>query len=600
MKEKILKYKYFDLIYSIVYVCTLYFFSHLIALDNMQQSIEIIGYVIENFSNCFIIGFLITFSIFLIINAIIKNNLRTNIILTSITLIISIISYYKFIILENPFVPSDILLIGNINQIGKFGITLIPIQNILLMLSLILLLVLQYLFKKEYYKEEQNERKMYLLRIIVFLLGIAMLYNICISPNRFSKLGIKNDMRTNYYYMAGNGAFFMHLGDFYTIKPEGYNEENIEKIKQENKVEIVEIQKEHPNVIMIMNESFSNPNKIKNVKYSVNPIKNIEELKENDKNCIIGNTVVPVLGGGTALPEYEALTGLSSYFIEKQIQPYTSYIRSNMNSVVRTYKNNGYTTVGIHTNTQTFYNRNYIYDYLGFEQTVFAQDISKPIKKGGNISDEEFEKQVISKFEENDGKKFIFGLTMQNHMPYLSKKYNQYDIDVKSNSLDENEVKELRNYVQGVYDADKMYINIVNYLKNVEEPTVLVMFGDHLPALSQYSVYKESGYSKLEYYSTPYVIWANYDINYKEIFSEYMSPSNLSISIMKLLDIELPWYLKVFDALYEKFPVINNQLIIDKDCKMIDLEEAIDYNLVNDCRIIQYDLLINKKYIPVE
>lgn len=348
-----------------------------------------------------------------------------------------------------------------------------------------------------------------------------------------------------------------------------------------------------------MNESYADLSDFENVTYSENPMNIINEIK-NEENCIYGNVVSPSLGGGTSLPEFEVLTGLTSYYLEQQIYPYTSYINGNMNSLVRVFNKNNYTTIGIHTNTRTFYNRYNIYNYLGFEKTIFEEDIEEPEYRGNYISDNEAAEQIIQAFESNNGNKFIFTVTMQNHMKYLNKKYNEYDVDVYSDVLTETEKSELKNYTQGVVDANKMYSKIVDYLKTKEEPTILIMFGDHLPLLgdSYCSTYKKNNLSNLDYYTTPYIIWANYDIE-EENIPRILSTSNLGLNILDMANINNPWYLEPFKELYEKYPIINNKIIIDKEGQVIEKEEIEDDELIKNCEILQYDLLIKNKYIDI-
>lgn len=324
-------------------------------------------------------------------------------------------------------------------------------------------------------------------------------------------------------------------------------------------------------------------------------------MQSIEKNFMRGFVVSPVLGGGTSLPEFEALTGLTSYFLEQQIYPYTSYINGNMNSIVREFNKNNYTTIGIHTNTRTFYNRCNIYNYLGFKKTIFEEDIENPEYKGNYISDNEAANQIINTFENNKGNKFIFTVTMQNHMKYLNKDYDAYDVNVSSNILSKTETLELQKYTQGVVDANKMYKKIVEYLKTKEEPTVLIMFGDHLPLLGDRycTTYKKNNLLYMDYYTTPYIIWANYDLGEKDV-PKYLSASNLGINIMKMANIELPWYLKAFNELYEKYPAFNNKIVIDNNGKEIQNEEVENSKIVRECRILQYDLLIKNKYIDVK
>ena len=594
------KYWIIDIIWTAFYIFALYLLTFFMRYNYTQGAIYIIKQINSVNCNYIIVSYLIMCAIFIIFRSISRNSFKANLFATVVIVIITLISYYKNLILKTPFVPSDILLIGNIDQIADFGLRIPSINIILCMIAIMLLLLLQLCIEKKLqikYKFQNWKKEIY--RLPLLIVGIIIIYTLCIDGKRFGRFDIQNNLGNSYAWAGGNTVFFMHLGDFYFEKPQNYSEKNINQIKTELvEVKAQEGNKINPNIIMIMNESFTDPNKIKNIRYSINPIGDIEDLAKSDKNAKLGNIITPVFGGGTSLPEFEALTGLSSYFIEKQMFPYTSYIRSDMNSVVRAY-NNKYTTIGIHPNTQTFYNRKNVYKYLGFEQTIFSENIENPEIAGGNISDNELANQIIKKFEENNNEKFIFAVSMQNHMPYYKKIYEDYEIEIETKDLNNVEKIELKNYVQGVYDSNQMYIKLVNYLKNIEEPTILIMFGDHLPALD--SIYAKAGYSFIEKYCTPYIIWSNYDIDYGKInLTNYMSPSNLSINVMKLANIEIPWYLKKYEELYKLYPVINNQLVITNEGKVLNTQEIMNYNIVNDCRIIQYDLLIKKKYIDIE
>lgn len=604
MNKQKLKFDILDTIFAIFYTILLFFLTYIMQSDNIIEAINAQKQIVAvDGIKYIVVSYLIIFSLFIIIKSIVRDNLKTNIILTIITLIITIISYYKFKILELPFLPSDILLIGNAHQIAEFGLTSPNIGMIFIIILLVLLLVLNYIIRKQYYKKTKVTLKTDWYRIPLFFIGIFIIYSVCIKPNRFTKLKLINELGNNYAWMGGNAVFFMHLGDFYNEKPEDYTEEKMQEIKEEveenNKKETSNISQK-ANVIIIMNESFTNPNKIKNVEYSINPLQDIEKLSVEDKNCYFANTITPVMGGGTSLPEFEALTGLTSYYIEKQVFPYTSNIKSNMNSIVRCYKNADYETIGIHTYTKNFYNRKSIYKYLGFDKTIFSEDIENPQIKGKYISDDEFANQIINIFETSKENKFVFGVTMQNHMPYGDERYETYDIQVKNSNLSEKGEKELRDYVQGVYDGNKMYIKLVEYLKDYEEPTILVMFGDHLPALKQSKIYEDSSYSLLDYYSTPYIVWSNYDMQAEKLLFEYMSPSNLSLKTLKLAGIKTPWYLEKFEELYEKYPAINNQFAISKNYEFMSANNIRKEEILNTCKILQYDLLIKKRYINIK
>lgn len=273
-----------------------------------------------------------------------------------------------------------------------------------------------------------------------------------------------------------------------------------------------------------------------------------------------------------------------------------------MNSIVRIFNKNNYNTIGIHTNTKTFYNRYMVYNYLGFSQTIFEENIENPEYRGNYISDNEMANQIIKAFEDNEGNKFIFAVTMQNHMKYEMKNYDEHDIEVYSDILSDSEILTLENYTQGIVEANKMYNKLKKYFENCEEDTILIMFGDHLPLLgdSYRSIYEKTSLSGLDYWSTPYIIWSNYNFEEKVAMPDTISTSSLGLKLLEFANItDIPWYLKPFYELYEEYPFINNQFIINKDDEIIKKEEMEDSVLIDNCKILQYDLLIKNKYIDI-
>lgn len=594
IKEKIVEIIYILLYSFILYVC----------LESIKyKNVLYVIYLIFNIGayQYILVSILIVFSFLLFIRSISKNLTMSSIISSTILFIITIVSYYKYKILEQPFVPNDITLIKNINQIVSFGVDEIPWYIISVGIFIAAIIFLQSIIIKKSLKASDNKKFDIGYRIVLLIISFVLIYNVSVSPNRYTRFNIKNDNGDDYFWMGAVPVFFMHIGDLYYRTPKDYNEETINNIK--DAYYISQDQNEdaniNPNIIILMSESFTNPNKLINIEYSKNPITNLEKIAK-EENTYSGEIVTPVLGGGTSLPEFEVLTGLSSYFLPKQIYPYTSYIQDDMNSIVRIFANEKYETIGIHTNTRTFYNRYKIYKYLGFKKTIFEEDLNNPEYKGGYISDEELLSQIIKQYETTNGNKFIFALSMQNHMPYTKKTYENYDIQITNNAnLTKTELYELNQYIQGVYDADKAYGELVEYLKGQTEPTILVIFGDHLPSLgSTYSTFLKNGINGINFYTTPYQIWANYNIEYGDI-RKLLSPSALAIKILELSNIQIPWLLKPFEELYSKYPVINANYIVDNKNDIIDAVKEEDIDLVKKCELLQFDLLIKKKYIPV-
>lgn len=597
MKNKF-KYHAFSILEFLIFPIICFILLESLKFKSFTYFLEQQYYIVVHFVRYLLIAYFIILGISLIIRSFSKNNFISNCILSGIMLCITLVSYYKNQILQQPFLPTDILLIGNLNQITEFGFTGISIKMIRNIIMLISILIIDYSINKKI------ESKINLVqRICLCCVGVILICFLCISPNRYTRFSIQNDNNNLFILMGSSATFFIHLGDFYNPKPDNYNEKTIENIKEQyqedNEDEIQE--SNNPNIILIMDESYADLRKFENINYSDNPMKIIDELKQ-EENCITGEVITPVFRGGTSLPEFEVLTGLTSYFISEQVYPFVSYINSDMNSIVRIFNKNNYNTIGIHTNTKTFYNRYMVYNYLGFSQTIFEENIENPEYRGNYISDNEMANQIIKAFEDNEGNKFIFAVTMQNHMKYEMKNYDEHDIEVYSDILSDSEILTLENYTQGIVEANKMYNKLKKYFENCEEDTILIMFGDHLPLLgdSYRSIYEKTSLSGLDYWSTPYIIWSNYNFEEKVAMPDTISTSSLGLKLLEFANItDIPWYLKPFYELYEEYPFINNQFIINKDDEIIKKEEMEDSVLIDNCKILQYDLLIKNKYIDI-
>ena len=91
----------------------------------------------------------------------------------------------------------------------------------------------------------------------------------------------------------------------------------------------------------------------------------------------------------------------------------------------------------------------------------------------------------------------------------------------------------MQEYVSGIEKSGEALQELTDYLKTQDEPTIVVFFGDHAPsyALDQLAAGKKD--TNLAY-STPYLIWGNYDwMTEKE--AQNVSASYLSTYLIQLL-----------------------------------------------------------------
>lgn len=293
-----------------------------------------------------------------------------------------------------------------------------------------------------------------------------------------------------------------------------------------------------PNVIVIMSESFTNPNSFGNLEFSQNPAANLERLSAQ---YISGTNVVPVFGGGTANTELEFLTGTPMFFLSSAYSiPYSNpsrfFSRNLYTAMPWLFRQQGYRTVALHPNVGSFFNRDRVYPRLGFEYFITKDDMPYADFKGWYISDEYFTSRMIEEIEraqQDHVPLFLFGISIQNHFEFWYIKYTYYQREIYATSpyLTQSHLGSLSTYAQGVLDADRQLARLIDFLSESDRPTMLVFFGDHLPVLgyhydnileylgfiSNQQLWAWNNEDRQRMFSTPYLLWDNFNGSRQEL-----------------------------------------------------------------------------------
>ena len=154
-------------------------------------------------------------------------------------------------------------------------------------------------------------------------------------------------------------------------------------------------------------------------------------------------------------------------------------------------------------------------------------------------------------------------------------------------------------YLSLVYESDKQLQRLIEYFESQDEPVVVVVFGDHQPMTGDNFILDTIGansYSELSIqqnqnrYVTPFLIWANYDIEERQI--DMLSSNYLGSYLMDAIGMEMPAFNQYLLKLSEILPVISTQGYIDKDGKYFIYEQQSPYSqLITDYQHICYNLL---------
>lgn len=423
--------------------------------------------------------------------------------------------------------------------------------------------------------------------------------------------GLNTTLFTPNVLYRNNGltaGFLANLKYLNVEKPAGYSEkkalEIASSVQEEKQMPVTK--EELPNVIVIMNEAFSDLSVLGDFETDYDYMPFIRSLKEN---TVKGNCYVSVKGGNTANSEYEFLTGDSMAFLPAGSVPYQQYIKGEMPSLATALADLGYETAAIHPYNASGWNRDKVYPWLGFEKSLFKTDFKDPEKIRGYISDYAAFSKIIDLFEEKEeGQRlFTFEVTMQNHGGY-SKDTDDFEEMIHLTQKEEKttQVRAVEKYLTLMLETDRAFEMLISYLQKLEEPTVVLMFGDHQP--SDYitnPILRLAGRDRdgeeadevlFDNHIVPFVMWANYDIEEEEISA--ISVNYLGGLLFEKAGIPTTAYQKFLSGLREEIPAVTADMLMDKDGNRLRLAESgwEEIQKMADYHILDYNHLADAKH----
>ena len=300
----------------------------------------------------------------------------------------------------------------------------------------------------------------------------------------------------------------VRTGDF-TKEPEGYTRDAVESIREILRGGAFEQEvSERPNILFVQLESFFDPMTVKTVTLSEDPIPNFRSLQEK---CIGGYLSVPTVSGGTANTEFEVLTGCSLDFFGAGEFPYYSILRKEaLETLATDLRALKYTATGVHNYTGSFYYRNTIYKNMGFNRFHSKEYMNGfELNPKGWCKDSILTDEILKAVRQTEGRDFVYTVTMQTHGAYIPLPDDMEPVITVEGAKSEREKSIFEYYLSQIAETDQFVGDLVEAFENYGEKTIIVFFGDHLPGLSL----TEDDLTTGDMYKTPYVIWANYELD---------------------------------------------------------------------------------------
>ena len=408
------------------------------------------------------------------------------------------------------------------------------------------------------------------------------------------------------YREYGTTLVFFCVGKYMRLRPpENYSVRKTEEIavrsaesaEMENNTDV-----RPANIIVIMNEAWADLSYAGDLRTNVDPMPYYHSMKEN---TIKGHTLVCITGGGTAKTEYEFLTGNSVKRFPGMV-PYVSYFTHDQYSLVTTLQEQGYRALAMHPYKASNWNRPSAYQLMHFEDFITQEDFDEDAEKfRGFISDRANYQKIIEIVEEKENSEdplFLFDITMQNHGGYKNNTF-EGDVVFEDYSGEEGDSDAVNRYLSLSKETDNALMYLIEYFRGVEEPTLIVMFGDHYPSLPDSLTENLSGVSfdelsleeQQRYYATPFLIWANYDIPEED---DVLTSTNfLGTMMLEQTGLKGAPYNAYLDDLQEKMPALNHKGYVTADGEYSTWEKAEEpYETLEwEYECLQYNELAKKR-----
>ena len=460
-----------------------------------------------------------------------------------------------------------------------------------------------------------------------------LIFGVYLQPAVCQAIGIVPDawMQDRYYRYYGVVTGFMtNLANLEIDKPDNYSEETVDAIldnvDESQKFSTSPLyptsyaattakdeQVKKPTIIYVMNESYWDVSELEQygIKFDTDVSANLHALQQTSA---YGRAYSPSFGGGTCDVEFEALTGYSVSFLPSGSKPYQQHVTKPMFALPSYLKTQGYQTAAVHCFWAKYWSRDTAYPNLGLDDFISLEDmhgvtkVRKHYWTSGLVTDDSMADQIIGQYEKmkasSDEPVFLHAVTMQNHTNYNKDNYpDDQRVKVLEHpaGMKASTVGALEDFATGIRDADAMLGKLTAYFSQVDEPVILVFWGDHYnPIDSNYDVYTTTGYASdssadPRLHQTTLLMWSNYSNAQVDLGT--IAAYDISPVMMNLYGLQQPLY----------FQFLNRQLrVASRACTRgvtMNLDgtttlEPTEFQQrwTQEYWMLQYDLMFGKGY----
>ncbi|MBQ4550143.1 MAG: LTA synthase family protein [Oscillospiraceae bacterium] len=434
------------------------------------------------------------------------------------------------------------------------------------------------------------------LGLAVLVLALWLYPNVYTSGRVYNSLKVWPELNqwidTNRYISRGGIYPFLNsIPNAIPKAPEGYDPDEAEAILSAYPSDDIPEDKK-VSIIVTQLEAFCDLSTLTDRITGADPYAEYHALLSESYH---GRLLPNVFAGGTIDTERCVLTGFSR--LESFRRPSWSYARY--------FAEQGYALQGAHAGYEAFYNRLNVNENLGLPGYRFIENYFREFVSGipgDDVLLPDIAEHALSAMA--SAPVFSFNVTYQNHGPYASDSALFSEPFVPQNDLSDSDYHIVNNYLFGIRDTGRQMAAMADSFRSLDEPVILVFFGDHKPWLGEQSVTyaalgiditSDSDDAFYHYYATDYLFWAN-DAAKAVLGTDFtgigpdISPCFLMNVLFEQCGWEGPGYTKLTDAVLDAVPMLHTSGRYLLDGTLTDSLPADRQELVTQMEQVQYYL----------
>ena len=541
------------------------------------------------------------------------------------------VDFYTLQLRGEPFLPWDLAQVSEAAGVASAAGIHIQTSMVVSIVLILLLLVASFFLYRGRKKLNWKPRVLGVAASAAAICGL--LFGVFLQPAVTQAIGILPDawMQDRYYrYYGVTTSFLTNLTNLEISKPDDYSEDAVNEILDDTAaagnyqtaplypasygaVTPAGESEQSPTIIYVMDESYWDVSELEQYGFAFDTdvSANLHRLQATSAS---GRADSPSFGGGTCDVEFEALTGYSVSYLPNGSKPYQQHVTRPMFSLPNYLKTQGYQTAAVHCFWAKYWSRDTAYPNLGLdtflslEKMTHVNKVRRHYWTSGLVTDDSMADQIIQQYESmkasSDAPVFLHAVTMQNHTNYNKDNYPD-DQRVKvlnaPSGISRSTLGALEDFATGIRDADAMLGRLTDYFSQVDEPVILVFWGDHYnPIDSNYDVFTKSGYASdssadPRLHQTTLLMWSNYSQQPVDLGT--IAAYDISPVMMNIYGLKQPLYFQYLNRqLQVAYRTNTRGTVMNRDGTTTQEPTALQQQWSANHWLLQYDLMFGKGY----